>query len=150
MEEREHERLARLANLLFEAARTGDAALLAEAMAGGAPADLANQHGDSLLMLATYHGHVDAARVLLDAGATVDLPNDRGQTPLGGVVFKGHTELAGLLLERGADPRAGAPAAVGMALMFERDDILALIEARDAAGTDRSDPAGPGSTEPAG
>lgn len=126
--ESERERLVRLANVLFQAARTGDAALLAEATAGGAPADLANQNGDTLLMLSAYHGHVDAVRTLLAAGATVDQLNDRGQTPLAGATFKGYGEVIDVLLEYGADPRAGSPPAVTVALMFSKDELLTRFD----------------------
>lgn len=130
--ETDRERLVRLANLLFTAARTGDVALLREAMAGGAPADLTNQNGDSLVMLASYHGHAEATRVLLEAGADVDQFNDRGQTPLSGATFKGYAEVVATLLEFGADPRAGSPPPVSVAVMFSRDDLLALFDAADA------------------
>jgi hypothetical protein len=135
----EHERLARLANLLFQAARNGDAELLQEAAEGGAPPDLANQNGDTLLMLAAYHGHERAVRVLLQAGASVDQLNDRGQTPLGGATFKGFTDVVEALLEFGADPQAGSPPAITVAVMFDRDDLLALFDAR-AAGSGGADP----------
>ena len=55
----------------------------------GVPADLTNDRGDSLVMLAAYHGHADAVRALLARGAEADRVNDRGQTPLAGAVFKG-------------------------------------------------------------
>lgn len=126
--EDEHERLQRLAGMLFQAARTGDVGLLAEAMAGGAPPDLSNQSGDSLVMLAAYHGHGTALTVLLDAGAEVDLMNDRGQTPLAGAVFKGYDEVARLLLAGGADPRLGSPPPITAAMLFQREDLLPLME----------------------
>lgn len=124
----EQARLARLATLLFEAARRGDVALLSEAMAGGAPPDLTNQSGDTLVMLAAYYGHAEAVRVLLAAGAQPDRLNDRGQTPLGGAVFKGYTEVVEALLEGGADPLAGSPAPVVVATMFDRQDLLARFD----------------------
>jgi len=141
----EQARLARLANLLFGAARQGDVALLREAMAGGAPPDLTNQNGDSLVMLAAYHGHAEAVRVLLEAGATVDQLNDRGQSPLSGATFKGFAEVVATLLEFGADPGAGTPPPVSVAVVFGREDLLALFEARsarDAAVADGSPDAG--------
>ena len=127
--ESEQDRLARLANLLFQAARNGDSTLLREATAGGAPADLANQNGDSLVMLAAYHGHAEAVSVLLEAGGAVDQINDRGQTPLGGATFKGYVDVVETLLRFGADPGAGSPPALTMAVMFSRDDLLELFDA---------------------
>ena len=125
----EDQRLQEMAGQLFQAARGGDAALLSEAMTGGAPPDLLNQNGDSLVMLAAYHGHVEAVGVLLGAGADPDLMNDRGQTPLAGAVFKGYFEVAKLLVEAGADPLGGAPSAMTTAIMFDRTDLLALFDA---------------------
>jgi len=140
--ETEQERLARLASLLFEAARRGDAALLAEAMAGGAPPDLQNQNGDSLVMLAAYHGHREALGVLLGAGADADLMNDRGQTPLAGAVFKGYVQVAETLLDAGADPFAGSPSAMAAAIMFDRSELIARFDA--AADGGAAGPAGGG------
>lgn len=125
----EDQRLQELAGLLFQAARGGDVALLTEAMAGGAPPDLLNQNGDSLVMLAAYHGHTDAVGVLLGAGADPNQMNDRGQTPLAGAVFKGFVEVARALVEAGADPLAGSPSAMTTAIMFDRSDLLAIFDA---------------------
>ncbi len=47
-----------LAHALFDAAREGNTALLAGYLSAGAPAAMTNAAGDSLLMLAAYHGHV--------------------------------------------------------------------------------------------
>ncbi len=129
MTESEQDRLIRLANLLFQAARNGDASTLGDATSGGAPVDLANQNGDTLLMLAAYHGHAEAVRVLLVAGASVDQVNDRGQTPLAGAAFKGFVDVVDALLEHGADPYAGSPPAASVAVMFSRDDLLARFDA---------------------
>ena len=128
-DEDERERMARLAGMLFEAARTGDSAMLAEATSQGAPANLTNQSGDTLLMLAAYHGHAEAVSVLLAAGSAADTPNDRGQTPLGGVAFKGFVEVARLLVDAGADPLGGTPSAMVMATAFDNEELLTLFDA---------------------
>lgn len=116
-----------LAHRLFDAARQGDSGLLADYLAAGAPATLTNEAGDTLLMLAAYHGHADTVRLILQHGGDANRANDRGQTPLAGAVFKGYTEVARALLEAGADPDAGTPSARAAAQMFERKDILALL-----------------------
>ena len=87
-----------------------------------------NETGDSLIMLAAYHGHAEAVRALLSAGADPDRPNDRGQTPLAGAVFKGETEVVKALVDGGADPAAGQPSAVDTARMFGQTELLALFE----------------------
>jgi ankyrin repeat protein len=112
--------VAAFAGRLFDLARTGDAALLA-AVDEGVPAGLANERGDTLLMLAAYHGHAGLVRELAARGADVDPSNDRGQTPLAGAVFKGHDEVVAALLAAGADPDAGTPSARETARMFGRE-----------------------------
>ena len=47
-------------------------------------------------------GHVDAARVLLDAGAAVDKRREGDWSPFGIACALGHVDVATLLVERGA------------------------------------------------
>src|SRR5262244_421085 len=77
----------------FQHARTGDAAALAALVDRGVPVDIRNHNGDSLLMLASYHGHLHATRVLLARGADAGRANDRGQTPLAGAAFRGDLDM---------------------------------------------------------
>ncbi|MBP1135308.1 ankyrin repeat protein [Arthrobacter sp. PvP023] len=116
-----------LAHALFDAARQGDTALLGSYLDAGAPANMTNASGDSLLMLAAYHGHAPAVQLLLQHGADANAVNDRGQTPLAGAAFKGYADVAEALLGAGADPDAGAPSARAAAEMFARTDIQALL-----------------------
>jgi ankyrin repeat protein len=116
-----------LATRLFDMARAGHATQLGTYIDAGVSPNLANQRGDSLVMLAAYHGHADAVRALLERGADPNRPNDRGQTPLAGAVFKGENEVIRALLHGGADPGAGQPSALATARMFERDDLVALL-----------------------
>jgi uncharacterized protein len=102
----------------FELARTGDAGALSAYLDGGVPANLANEHGDTLLMLAAYHGHEGVVRALLARGADPGQANDKGQTPLAGAVFKQQPGIVRALLDAGADPHAGTPSAVQAARMF--------------------------------
>ncbi|MFE0463405.1 ankyrin repeat domain-containing protein [Kitasatospora sp. NPDC058965] len=117
--------LIELAGRIFDAARTGDETALGGFLAGGAPVELTNERGDSLLMLAAYHGHAGAVRVLLAHGADPNRANDRGQTPLAGTVFKGADEALEALLSAGADPRAGQPSALETAQMFGKQELVA-------------------------
>jgi uncharacterized protein len=116
-----------LAHALFDAAREGDSGLLGSYLAAGAPAALTNAAGDSLLMLAAYHGHADTVRLILQHGGDANAANDRGQTPLAGAVFKGYADVVQALVETGADPDAGTPSARAAAQMFARADLLALL-----------------------
>src|SRR2546429_8843257 len=81
--------LLEFAGGLFDLARQGRTAELAAYVDEGVPVNLANDKGDSLLMLAAYHGHAELVRALLARGADANQANDGGQTPLAGAVFKG-------------------------------------------------------------
>ena len=122
------EDVAELAGRVFAMARDGDAAALAAYIDAGVPVNLTNSKGDTLLMLAAYHGHPGAVAVLVERGADVDRLNDRGQSPLAGAVFKGEDDVVALLAGAGADARAGHPTAVDTAAMFGREDLLTVLE----------------------
>ena len=125
---------------MFDLARTGATAELATYVDQGVPANLTNDKGDSLLMLAAYHGHAELVQALLDRGADANRANDRGQTPLAGAVLDGFDAMLGIgaplksgaesdllvraLLAGGADPAAGSPSAVDTARMFGREDLF--------------------------
>ncbi|MFH8842580.1 ankyrin repeat domain-containing protein [Streptomyces sp. NPDC017868] len=119
-----------LASKVFDLARTGDADALAAYLDAGVPANLTNDRGDTLVMLAAYHGHAAAVTALLERGAEADRANDRGQTPLAGAVFKGEDAVIRALLAAGANPEAGTPSALDTARMFGRTELLELFEAR--------------------
>ncbi|MFF5102599.1 ankyrin repeat domain-containing protein [Streptomyces sp. NPDC000134] len=118
-----------LATKIFDLARQGRTDELVAYVDAGVPVNLTNDRGDSLVMLAAYHGHADAVRALLARGAEADRINDRGQTPLAGAVFKGEADVVKALLEAGADPAAGTPSAVDTARMFARTEVLELFGA---------------------
>jgi ankyrin repeat protein len=113
-------------------ARKGDTAGLAALLKDGQEVDARDAKGNTLLMLAGYHGRTEAVKLLLKTGATVDLRNDKGQTPLGGVAFKGYAEIATLLLDAGADPVAdqGGSTPADFATLAGKTEILALLQAR--------------------
>ncbi|MER6218625.1 ankyrin repeat domain-containing protein [Streptomyces sp. NPDC048387] len=119
-----------LATKIFDLARQGETATLAAYLDAGVPANLTNDRGDTLVMLAAYHGHADAVTALLARGAEADRANDRGQTPLAGAVFKGEETVIRALLAGGADPHAGTPSAVDTARMFHKADLLELFGAK--------------------
>ena len=119
--------VSELATRLFDMAREGDAASLAAYVDAGVPVNLTNDSGDTLLMLAAYHGHPEAVSVLVARGADVDRLNDRGQSPLAGAVFKGEDDVVRTLVGAGADPGGGHPTAVDTATMFGREDLLPLF-----------------------
>lgn len=119
--------LIELATRIFGFARAGQTNELAAYLDAGTPVNLANDRGDTLIMLAAYHGNADTVRALLEHGADPNQANDIGQTPLAGAVFKGEDEVVAALVDGGADPNAGTPSAIEAARMFGKDDLLSLF-----------------------
>lgn len=110
------------AGRMFDAARAGQMDIFEQALPAGLPANLTNDKGDTLLMLAAYHGHAGLVKLLLQHGADPNRLNDRGQSPLAGVVFKKEPAVIEVLLEGGADPDYGAPTAMECVAMFKQED----------------------------
>lgn len=96
--------------------------------------NLTNHKGDTLLMLATYHGHMSTVQMLVEKGAELDILNDRGQSIVAGAVFKGYGDIVKYLAEQGADLAAGQPNAIESAQMFQRRDLLRLFGVEDVVG----------------
>lgn len=78
-------------------------------------------------MLASYHGHIDTVKMLLERGADPNVTNARGQSPIAGATFKGYDDVVRALYAAGADKDAGRPTAVETARIFRRDDMLTLF-----------------------
>jgi len=124
-----------LALELFQLVRAGDVARLSHLLGLGLVPNLRDSKGDSLLMLAAYHGHAEAVRVLLRHGADPTLANDRAQTPLGAAAFKGDVDVLWALLEGGApvdDHPEGGRTALMLAAMFDRVGMIDLLLAHGA------------------
>ncbi|MDO4262933.1 MAG: ankyrin repeat domain-containing protein [Deinococcus sp.] len=129
---------------MFDLARAGEAAEVRQWLEKGVPANLTNEKGDTLLMLAAYNGQPEVVRVLLEAGADAGRANDRGQTPLQAAAFKGDLDMVRLMLDLGVDVDSPGPdgrTALFLAAMFDRTEMLDLLlergadlNARDAAG----------------
>jgi len=94
---------------VFEAAAVGDTGRVAELLeadrglaSAGAPDAFFPLH------IAAFFGHVDVARVLLDAGADADAvaENWMGGTALHSAVAAGASDVCELLIDRGADVNA--------------------------------------------
>ncbi|MFC4785006.1 ankyrin repeat domain-containing protein [Nocardioides sp. MAHUQ-72] len=110
-----------LAHQLLDLARLGHGQRLVAYVEAGVPVDLTDASGNTLLMLAAYHGHAGTVDALATLGADVNRLNDRGQSPLAGAVFKGEDEVVRTLLAHGADPDAGSPTARATAQVFGRE-----------------------------
>jgi ankyrin repeat protein len=129
------ERLVELAHQMFDLARAGDRERLAAYVEAGVPADLTDASGNTLLMLAAYHGNAATVEDLARLGADVDRVNDRGQSPLAGAVFKGEPEVVSVLPEARADPDAGSPSARETGRMFGQEGMLSTDPSGAGADT---------------
>jgi ankyrin repeat protein len=133
--EAEETRYEELQLMALDFARDGDAVQLGSMIDAGLPVHLSDGHGNTLLMLAAYHGHVETVRGLLDRGADPERCNDRGQTPLAGVAFKGYLDVAKVLVAGGA--RADAPCRGGQiplqfAALFGHREMYDFLLSRSA------------------
>jgi len=110
--------------LALDLAREGRTAELAEFLDHGLALDVLDAGGNSLLMLAAYHGHEETVGMLLERGADPNTRNARDQSPVAGALFKGEDAVVARLLAAGADLDAGTPTAREAARMFGRERLL--------------------------
>lgn len=110
------------AGKMFDAARAGQMDIFQQALPAGLPANMTNDKGDTLIMLAAYHGHAPLVKLLIQHGADPNKVNDRGQTPLAGAVFKGESDVIEALLEGNADPDHGTPSAMQAVTLFKQEE----------------------------
>lgn len=126
---------AEFAEQVFDVARRGDAAMLAALLAKGLPANLRNHNGDTLLMLAAYHGRVEAVKVLLEFKADPLIANDKNQLPIAGAAFKGSLNVVKALIDGGV-PVDGASSdgrtALMLAAMFNRVEMVEYLLSQGA------------------
>jgi ankyrin repeat protein len=115
----EERRYAELQAMALGFARRGETDALAAMIAHGLPVNLADAKGQALLMLASYHGHQETTRMLLESGAEVDRPNHRGQPPLAGA-------------DANAD-QGGGMTPLGFAALFGRTEAVKLLQAHRAS-----------------
>lgn len=133
--------IAEFADSIVHIVRAGDASRLRDLLDRGLDPNLANGRGDSLLLLASYHGHRAVAHALLDHGAHPDQPNARGQTPLAGATFKDDPDMVELLLHHGADADGAGPdgqTPLMLAAMYDRPEMVDLLLSHGAS-PDRRD-----------
>ena len=134
----EEKRYTELQAMALDFARSGETNILEQMIKSGLSVDLADDKGNTLLMLATYNGQLDTTRMLLRLGAKVDQRNDRGQTPLGGVAFKGYLEICKELVKAGAQIDAdngGGKTPIMFATLFGRVEVVAYFKALDITYT---------------
>lgn len=119
---------------LWSAVKGDDATALDRLLQRGGDPDLTNHDGLSLLGHCAYHGHREAAQVLLDHGARLEALSAGKSPPLAQAASEGHRELVQMLLDRGA---AGTSDALREAARYGHAEVVRLLLER---GADAADP----------
>ena len=122
------EQTAKVAAVAADLAREGRTDELLEFLDHGLPVELADDDGNTLLMLAAYHGRVGTVTALIGRGADPDARNARDQSPVAGALFKGESDVVRALVAAGADLDAGTPTARQAAEMFGTQGLLSATE----------------------
>ncbi|MDQ3045522.1 MAG: ankyrin repeat domain-containing protein, partial [Chloroflexota bacterium] len=136
-----------LADMVLNFARNGETEPLGEYFAAGYTADFANARGDTPLILAAYHGHADAVRLILDQpDRAVDRLNQMGFTALAGASFKGDVAIVRLLIQAGADVNATGPGGKTPLMFAALTNREAAVELLLESGADPLAKATDGST----
>lgn len=90
-----------LNNQLFEAARVGDAALVASLLDKGADVNAKFRYGTTALFKAAERGHANVVKLLLDRGADATIQDTfYSATAMTWALNKGHAEVVKLLLDK--------------------------------------------------
>jgi outer membrane protein assembly factor BamB len=129
---------------LFEAARNGDRARVAQLLDRGVDVNARTRYDVTALGFAADKGHLEVVRLLVERGADINLP-DRfyRMRAIDRALSNNHVEVARFLLERGsqgagsalaAGARRGDAALVTLALASREIDARALASALAIAG----------------
>ena len=117
--------------MAFDFAREGKTEDLELMLDYGMNVDLKTHKDDTLLMLASYNGHLETASMLIGYYADLNQKNQRGQTPLEGFCFKGNLSMVKLLVQSGADFEGNA---IIYATMFGNKEIVLFLKEQGFKG----------------
>ena len=117
---------------LHFAVQRGCEAGIAKLLSAGADPGLSTTSGDTPLLAASYHGHLEIVRALLRAGAFIDVSRaGDGFTPLLAAVQQRQTAIAAALLDQGADPnrtdREGRTALIAAAAQPDAEVLVRTL-----------------------
>ncbi len=88
---------------LRSAASRGDRAAVARLIRQKAPLDVKDGQGQTALLLAVAGGHIDIARLLIDAGADINAVAANKDTPWMLAGARGHAAMLQHMIQRGPD-----------------------------------------------
>ena len=116
---------------IFDTAREGDVSSITEYVRQGGNLNVSNSRGYTPFILATYHGHDEAASALVDAGADACALDEKGSNAYMGVAFKGYLHTAKWLLEHTSCDvnhiNGAGQTALMMASLFGHEEIVKLL-----------------------
>jgi ankyrin repeat protein len=112
---------------------------LSAILAEGADVDARDRFGQTALMLAALHGHLEAVRLLVEFGADLDVTAKFGLSATMLAVVNHHESVARALAEAGADLRLTGTGAPGFAGSTAQDlarerGLVRLAEALEPGG----------------
>jgi len=87
---------------LFDAARKGDAAAAKAALDGGVPVDSIWRYNQTALYIASFRGHADVVRLLLDRGASAAAQDTFYKMTAVQAAAEKSPEVVGMLVAKGA------------------------------------------------
>jgi hypothetical protein len=90
---------------LRQAAESGNASEVTRILNKGTHPDtgMGDGRGYTALQIASFHGHLDVVKILVDRGADVNKADIHGDTALSSAAYGGHVEIVKYLIEKGAD-----------------------------------------------
>jgi hypothetical protein len=68
--------------------------------------DVRDERGWTPLMISSFNGNEEVARLLIDSGADIHIKDKSGYSPIHWSAFNGYTEIVKLLITKGADVNA--------------------------------------------
>ena len=113
--------------------RGGDDSLLSEMKAlvkEGADVNIANDDGDTPLIMASKEGHVNVVNLLMENGAEVNKADDNDMTPLHWASYSGNLEVVQALLGAKADvdkARYTGQTPLSRALTYNHHRVAAVL-----------------------
>ncbi|MCQ9084047.1 ankyrin repeat domain-containing protein [Vibrio harveyi] len=130
-EDKLEEEYQSLVELFFDAARIGNNEVVDTFVSQGFPIDQRNNQSYTALMVASYQGHRETVRLLLDSGANACLQDKRGNTALMGALIKREIGIAKDLYQADCSPELRNKAGLNLkefAEIYGQSNVLKSLQ----------------------